>query len=159
MLQDHPEYSAEREREQYFRSITQIHLVYMEAGCMASASRTGLSTKYIYTSSTYAACPLVGIGTPHPSSPASEWALPPEPKVGTHSPACEGMGESQFGRLERKLSILSTLWAQVFTSEILSEKPKYCMYEQAHMFSELMRENKLLTIDVLYSNPSEPAVS
>jgi hypothetical protein len=28
----------------------------------------------------------------------------------THSPACEGMGELQFGRLERKLSTLSTPW-------------------------------------------------
>jgi hypothetical protein len=39
-------------------------------------------------------CPLVGIGTP---SPASECASP----RGTHSPACEGVGEFQFGRLER----------------------------------------------------------
>jgi hypothetical protein len=29
---------------------------------------------------------------------------------GTNSPACEGMGELQFGRLERKLSTLSTPW-------------------------------------------------
>jgi hypothetical protein len=28
----------------------------------------------------------------------------------THPPACEVVGESQFGRLERKLSTLSTLW-------------------------------------------------
>ncbi len=46
-------------------------------------------------------CPLVRIGTP-PS--------PPEPKGGGgHSPAGEGLGESQFRRLEKKLSTLSTL--------------------------------------------------
>jgi hypothetical protein len=36
---------------------------------------------------------------------------PPEPKgEGTHSPAGEVVGGSQFGRLEKKLSTLSTLW-------------------------------------------------
>jgi hypothetical protein len=47
-------------------------------------------------------CPLVGIGTlPPPLSPAS-LPLPPEPKGGggAHSPGGEGLGESQFRRLE-----------------------------------------------------------
>ncbi len=55
---------------------------------------------------------------PHTPSPASECALPPppEPKGGgeevhTHSSACEGVGKSQFGRLERKLA-LCLLWGQ-----------------------------------------------
>ncbi len=35
----------------------------------------------------------------------------PEPKGGrAHSPAGEGLGESQFRRLEKKLSTLPTLW-------------------------------------------------
>ncbi len=42
---------------------------------------------------------------------ASECALPPGPKGGeAHSPAAKGVGESQFQRLEKKLSTLPTLW-------------------------------------------------
>jgi hypothetical protein len=48
--------------------------------------------------------------TPIPS-PRSECALPPEPKGGAHSPAGEGLGESQFQRREKKLSTLFTLWS------------------------------------------------
>jgi hypothetical protein len=58
-------------------------------------------------------------------SPRSNWDPPPlllplasepppplEPKGGgTHSPACEGVEESQFRRLEIKLCTLSTLWS------------------------------------------------
>ena len=57
-------------------------------------------------------CPFVGIGTlPTPLSPAS---MPFLPELGggggAHSPAGEGLGESQFQRLEKKLSTLPTLW-------------------------------------------------
>jgi hypothetical protein len=45
---------------------------------------------------------------PNPSLPASV-PLPPEPGGGAHSPAGEGLGESQFRRLEKKLSTLPTL--------------------------------------------------
>ncbi len=41
---------------------------------------------------------------------ASDCGLPPEADGGTHSPAGEGLGESQFWRLEIKLSTLPTLW-------------------------------------------------
>ncbi len=42
---------------------------------------------------------------------ASECDPIPGSKVGTtHSPAGEGLGESQFRRLEKKLSTLPTLW-------------------------------------------------
>jgi hypothetical protein len=34
------------------------------------------------------------------------------PGGGAHSAACEGMGESQFRRLEKKLSTLPTLWQE-----------------------------------------------
>jgi hypothetical protein len=49
--------------------------------------------------------------SPTPSL-ASECAPPPEPKGGgvAHSRAGEGLGESQFQRLEKKLSTLPTLW-------------------------------------------------
>jgi hypothetical protein len=58
-------------------------------------------------------CPLLGIGTlPIPLSAAS-LPLPPEPE-GAHSPAGEGLGESQFPRLEKKLSTLPTLWIGLF---------------------------------------------
>ncbi len=51
-------------------------------------------------------------------STASECALsppphppPPDQRVGgTHKPAAKGVGKSQFGRLEKKLSTLPTLW-------------------------------------------------
>ncbi len=55
--------------------------------------------------------PLAGIGTlPPPLSPASV-PLPPELRGGggAHSPAGKGWGESQFRRLEKKLSTLPTL--------------------------------------------------
>ncbi len=46
---------------------------------------------------------------PTPLSSASV-PLPPEPGGGAHSPAGEGLGESQFRRLQKKLSTLHTLW-------------------------------------------------
>jgi hypothetical protein len=60
-------------------------------------------------------CPLVGIGTlPPPLSPASV-PLPPEPTGGgAHSPAGEGLGESHFQRLEKKLRTLPTLCLKAF---------------------------------------------
>jgi hypothetical protein len=44
-------------------------------------------------------------------SPASECAPPPaEPRGVGHWRALEGLGESQFQRLEKKLNTLPTLW-------------------------------------------------
>jgi hypothetical protein len=40
----------------------------------------------------------------------SECAPPPEPMGGAHLRAGGGLGESQFRRLKKKLSTLSTLW-------------------------------------------------
>jgi hypothetical protein len=59
--------------------------------------------------------PLVGIGTPPlPLSRKQVCTPPPEPKGGgANSPAVEGVGESQFGRLEKRPSTLSTLWFRV----------------------------------------------
>jgi hypothetical protein len=71
----------------------------------------GLAQK-VYTAylQCYSVCPLVRIGTPRPPLPASEFVPPPEAKGGGHSPAGEGVAESQFGRMEKKPSTLSTLW-------------------------------------------------
>ncbi len=64
----------------------------------------------------HSVCSPVGIGTSHIPSPASESVLPPESKGGGGAgPAGEGVGESQLGRLEKKLSTLSTLWPNVST--------------------------------------------
>ncbi len=57
--------------------------------------------------------PLRNWDSPNPS-PASECSFPPGPKdgggEGANSPAARGGGGSQFRRLEKKLSTLSTLW-------------------------------------------------
>ncbi len=86
-------------------------------------------------------CPLVGIGTPHPS-PASEYLPPPEPKGGReHSPACEGVGVSQFRRLEKSLALclhcalchMSSYWK---TS--CPEKELITIWQQLLVLSTLM---------------------
>ncbi len=53
----------------------------------------------------------VGIGTPPTPLPqASVFPPPPGTKGGgAHSPAAKGVGESQYRRLEKKLSTLPTL--------------------------------------------------
>ncbi len=45
---------------------------------------------------------------------------PPDPKGVTHSPACEGVGEPNFGRLKKKLNTLSTLWASTIIAATLN---------------------------------------
>jgi hypothetical protein len=60
----------------------------------------------------HSVCPLVGIGTlPTPLSAAS---VPLLPELGGggggHLLAGEGLGESQFQRMEKKPSTLPTLW-------------------------------------------------
>jgi hypothetical protein len=71
-----------------------------------------MQSSYTVYKEYHSGCPLVGIGTfPTPLSLASV-PLPPEPEGGgggAHSPAGEGFGESQFRRLEKKLSTLCLL--------------------------------------------------
>ncbi len=60
--------------------------------------------------------PSLELGPPTPSPLPQASVLPPEPKGGgeaTHSLACDGMGESQFGRLERKLSTVLCLLSSI----------------------------------------------
>ncbi len=66
----------------------------------------------------HSVCRLCGIGTPHPS-PAIECVPPPRNHMqGVYTLAYVlGGGGSQFGRLERKLSILSTLWVRSLRRE------------------------------------------
>ncbi len=55
------------------------------------------------------------LGSPHPLYPQASVPLHPEPKgEGIHSTVGEGVGGTQFGRLKKKPSTLSTLWAQEF---------------------------------------------
>jgi hypothetical protein len=51
--------------------------------------------------------------SPNPSL-ASECAPPPQNGDGAQLPAGEGLGESQFRRLEKKLSTLPILWRRLF---------------------------------------------
>jgi hypothetical protein len=63
---------------------------------------------HIYLES-HSVCPLVGIGTPLPTLLQASVYPPPPPKPRegrTQSPADEGVGESKFGRHEKKLSTL-----------------------------------------------------
>jgi hypothetical protein len=64
----------------------------------------------VYHSVCPSLCPRPNWDFPTPS-PASECA-PPEPG-GEGSLPCEGVGVSKFGRLEKKLSTLPTLWVEI----------------------------------------------
>ncbi len=73
---------------------------------------THLSTKYKYTESIAVCVPSSELGPPHHPPPASECALctPLNQRRGEHTcKGGEGVVESQFGRLEKKPSTLSTL--------------------------------------------------
>jgi hypothetical protein len=78
-------------------------------------NRNILITKYIHIQSTTVYVPSSELGLSHPFSRLGvgpSWPLPPEPEPkggGAHSPAGEGLGESKFRRLEKKLSPLPTL--------------------------------------------------
>ncbi len=73
------------------------------------------TTKY------HSVCPLVGIGTPHPLSRKRVCTPPPPTKgEGTHSPADEGVGESQFRRL----------WALCLLCAVVQTLPGVAMSNQ-----------------------------
>ncbi len=75
----------------------------------------GVQHKVLYIEH-HSVCPLVGIGTPPTPLPQASAPLPPDKRVGgAHSPAAEGMGKSQFRRLKKKLSTLSTLLYTPYT--------------------------------------------
>jgi hypothetical protein len=71
-------------------------------------------TKYVLYTEYHSVFPFVGIGTlPPPFSPASVPLPPYQRGGGEYSPAGEGSGESQFRRLEKKLSTLPTLCTDI----------------------------------------------
>ncbi len=78
---------------------------------MLSSIFTSNHKVHIYTEY-HSVCTLVGIGTLPPPSLASECAPPPPSKGGGTLACGRGVGESQFRRLEKKLSTLPTLCLQ-----------------------------------------------
>jgi hypothetical protein len=83
--------------------------VYQMRTTIVHSGRGDLQSTYIYKEY-HSVCPLVGIGTlPTPLSPASV-SLPPRTGGrgggGAHSPAGEGLRDSQYRRLEKKLNTL-----------------------------------------------------
>ncbi len=92
-------------------------------------------TKFLYVYLEYhSVCPLVRIGTPPPPLPQAS-VYPPEPKVRAYSPAGEGVGGSQFGRLEKKPSTLSTLWLNPTQVPLcVHDKAPCCSYYKSNIF-------------------------
>ncbi len=74
--------------------------------CLAYCTAVSPQSTYTVYKEYHSVCPLVGIGTP-----------PTPLGGGGHSPAGEGLGESQFQRLEKKLSTLPTQWVPPFWGE------------------------------------------
>ncbi len=69
----------------------------METIWIRDGKKTSQIRNTAYIPEYHSVCPLVGIGTPPTSSPASEW-VPPlnERGWGAHSPVGEGVWESRF---------------------------------------------------------------
>jgi hypothetical protein len=70
--------------------------------------------RILYLEKTTVYVPSSELGLPQHLSRRRMCPSPPEPGGGggeAHSHTCEGLGESQFRRLEKKLSTLPTLWA------------------------------------------------
>ncbi len=78
------------------------------------AGSIGSSTKYIHIKSTTVYVPSLELGLSHPLSRQRVCPSPRNQRVGggAHSRACEGLGESRFQRLQKKLSTLPTLWVK-----------------------------------------------
>jgi hypothetical protein len=81
--------------------------------CLAGRGLALVIVRHTVLLEYHSVSPRVEIGTFPTPSPASDYAPPPGTKGGTHSSAGEGLGESQFQRLEKKHSTLSTLCCQV----------------------------------------------
>jgi hypothetical protein len=85
---------------------------------------SGQTTKYVFRKSTTVYVPSSELGLSQP--PLTRQRLCPSPQNrrggGAHSPAGEGLGESQFRRLEKKLSTLPTLWVRPALVQYLNHK-------------------------------------
>ncbi len=91
---------------------TQIYRIHEECSSLSFALTVALhkATKYIHIKSTTVYVPSSELGLSHP---LSRQRVCPSPRNqrggGAHSCAGEGLGESQFQRLEKKFSTLPTL--------------------------------------------------
>ncbi len=108
------------------------------------AGKTSMHKVQTYKEYHHSVCPLVGIGTLFsPLSPASVPPPPPQPKGESHSPAGEGVGESQFRRLENRLSTLHTLCLDVSCGVKTCRYPKWIHYRRHQtMRSAISKTNK-----------------
>jgi len=97
--------------------------------------------------------PLVGIGTlPTPLSPASV-PLPPEPKGGgVHSPAGEGLGESQFRRLEKSLALSLLCDYEDFNNEIILTCRLQSFQKRANISKNIVIFHLLCVLELHYSS-------
>jgi hypothetical protein len=92
-------------------------------------------------------CPLVGTVSP-PPPPFSRKRVYPSPLNqkkeggGANSPLGEGVGESQFQRLEKKLSNLFTLWfpQYYFSRQLYNKKCRRTNRIQTGKFAKFLTE-------------------
>jgi hypothetical protein len=72
-----------------------------------------------------------------PPLPQASVPLPPEPGGGggVHT-ACEGVGESLFERLERKLSTLPTLWVAQLRARLLRQHSEFNFRHRSKIINE-----------------------
>jgi len=73
-------------------------------------------------------CPRKKLGLPQPLS--RKRVCPPLRRWGAHSPAAKRVGESQFRRLENKLSTLPTLYSHRYTATLPPQYPPPFQYHQ-----------------------------
>ncbi len=87
--------------------------------------------------------------SPNPSL-ASEWASSPQSRGGgAHSPAGEGLGASQFRRLEKKLSTLPILCGPEH-GEWSFYLITYILYPSLSLSSSLSVSMSLFSVDLIY---------
>ncbi len=83
--------------------------------------RTVQNTKYLYVRVPQCMSPRQNIGVSQPLSRQRVCPCSQNRGGGAHSPAGEGLGDSQFRRLEKKLSTLPTLWSRAWRMILLSD--------------------------------------
>ncbi len=106
-------------------------------------------TKYVYIKSTTVYVPSSELGLSHSLSRQRVCPSPQDRGRGAHSPAAEGLGESQFRWLEKKLSILPTLWPEGFM------EPMFCYNPKKLLKKKLTTQIFFYTMTVLFSSPEK----
>jgi hypothetical protein len=114
-----PTWSPARDIAHFFAN---IHAFSFATCCAVSCIFT--ITKYIYITSSPVYVPSLELGLSHPLS-RQRVCPSPRNRGGGHSPAGEGLGESKFRRLEKKLSTLPTLCSRCSnTKENIAHRKK-----------------------------------